>query len=36
VRAEAWQEDPNRPIALAHAHFLVIHPSESRAAESSE
>ncbi len=23
VRAEAWQEDPSRPIAIAHAHFLV-------------
>ena len=23
VRAEAWQDDPARPIATAHAHFLV-------------
>jgi acyl-coenzyme A thioesterase PaaI-like protein len=24
VRAEAWQDDPSRPIAVAHAHFLVL------------
>lgn len=23
VRAEAWQDDPARPIAIANAHFLV-------------
>lgn len=23
VRAEAWQEDRTRPIAIAHAHFLI-------------
>jgi uncharacterized protein (TIGR00369 family) len=23
VRAEAWQEDPARPIAAAHGHFLI-------------
>ena len=24
VRAEAWQDDRARPIAIAHAHFLVM------------
>ena len=24
VRAEAWQEDRSRPIAIAHGHFLVM------------
>ena len=23
VRAEAWQDDPSRPVAAAHAHFLL-------------
>ena len=23
VRAEAWQDDPSRPIAAAHGHFLL-------------
>ncbi len=23
VRVEAWQDDPRRPVAAAHAHFLV-------------
>lgn len=23
VRVEAWQEDENRPVAAAHAHFLI-------------
>lgn len=23
VRAEAWQEDPAKPVAAAHAHFLL-------------
>ena len=23
VRAEAWQDDPERPIAAAHGHFLL-------------
>ena len=23
VRVEAWQEDPARPVAAAHAHFLL-------------
>jgi acyl-coenzyme A thioesterase PaaI-like protein len=23
VRVEAWQEDPKRPIAAAHGHFLI-------------
>ncbi len=24
VRAEAWQDDPKRPVATADAHFLVV------------
>jgi acyl-coenzyme A thioesterase PaaI-like protein len=24
VRAEAWQEDRQRPIAIAHGHFLIM------------
>lgn len=24
VRATAWQDDPTRPIATAHAHFLLV------------
>ena len=24
VRVEAWQEDRQRPIAIAHAHFLIL------------
>jgi len=24
VRVEAWQDDPARPVAAAHAHFLLI------------
>jgi acyl-coenzyme A thioesterase PaaI-like protein len=27
VRVEAWQEDRQRPIAIAHAHFLIMPPS---------
>jgi len=23
VRVEAWQDDPERPVAAAHAHFLM-------------
>jgi acyl-coenzyme A thioesterase PaaI-like protein len=23
VRVEAWQEDRGRPVAIAHAHFLL-------------
>ena len=23
VRVEAWQDDPTRPVAAAHAHFLI-------------
>ena len=23
VQARAWQEDPDRPVAIAHAHFLL-------------
>lgn len=28
VRVEAWQEDRNRPIAAAAAHFLIVPRSE--------
>ena len=31
VRAEAWQEDPERPVAVATAHFLVLPPGPSEA-----
>ncbi len=24
VRAKAWQEDPDKPIAAAYAHFLLV------------
>lgn len=24
VRAEAWQDDPTRPIAIGNAHFLIV------------
>jgi acyl-coenzyme A thioesterase PaaI-like protein len=24
VRVEAWQDDPERPIAIAYAHFLIM------------
>lgn len=24
VRAEAWQDDPARPIAIANGHFLIV------------
>jgi acyl-coenzyme A thioesterase PaaI-like protein len=24
VRAEAWQHDPERPVAVAHGHFLIV------------
>jgi uncharacterized protein (TIGR00369 family) len=24
VRVEAWQDDPTRPVAAAHGHFLVV------------
>lgn len=23
LRVEAWQDDPRRPVAIAHAHFLM-------------
>jgi acyl-coenzyme A thioesterase PaaI-like protein len=23
VRVEAWQGDPDRPVAAAHAHFIL-------------
>jgi acyl-coenzyme A thioesterase PaaI-like protein len=29
VRAEAWQLEPHRPIAIAHAHFLIRPASEA-------
>jgi len=27
VRATAWQDDPEKPIAAAYAHFLLVPPS---------
>jgi acyl-coenzyme A thioesterase PaaI-like protein len=27
ARAEAWQDDRNRPVAIANAHFLVLAPA---------
>lgn len=27
VRAEAWQRDPEKPVAIAHAHFLLGSPA---------
>ena len=27
VRVEAWQQDPSKPVAAAHAHFLLKTPS---------
>lgn len=27
VRAEAWQEERSRPVAAAHAHFLLAEPA---------
>lgn len=30
VRAEAWQDDPERPIAMAHAHFLLPRAPRAR------
>ena len=32
VQVTAWQDDPDRPIAHAHAHFLIA-PPEARSAE---
>lgn len=29
VRAVAWQDDPDRPIAAANAHFLLTPPDEA-------
>jgi acyl-coenzyme A thioesterase PaaI-like protein len=33
VRVEAWQEDRQRPIAIAHAHFLILPAAEGDDAE---
>ena len=27
VRVEAWQDDPEKPVAAAHGHFLMPQPS---------
>ncbi|MFP3944247.1 MAG: PaaI family thioesterase [Alphaproteobacteria bacterium] len=32
VRAEAWQDDPGRPIAAMHGHFLLQWPEEPQPA----
>ena len=29
VRVEAWQEDPERPVAAAHGHFLMPRSSDA-------
>ncbi|MDD3445433.1 MAG: PaaI family thioesterase [Zavarzinia sp.] len=34
VRVEAWQEDPTRPIATAHGHFMLPPPTEGEAPEA--
>jgi len=34
VRVEAWQEDRTRPIAIAHAHFLIL-PGEAGEGETA-
>lgn len=28
VRVEAWQDDPARPVAAGHGHFLVVREGE--------
>ena len=28
VRVEAWQDDPTRPVAAGHGHFLVMRDGE--------
>ena len=28
VRVEAWQDDPERPVAVAHGHFLMPQPAD--------
>jgi acyl-coenzyme A thioesterase PaaI-like protein len=35
VRVLAWQEDPARPIAAAHGHFLIKPKEDSRASAGS-
>lgn len=30
VRAEAWQEDRDRPVAIAHGHFLITPLDDGR------
>lgn len=30
VRVQAWQGDPNKPVAAAHAHFLLSQAKEKR------
>lgn len=34
VRATAWQRDPDKPIAIANAHFLIIAKGENPPPES--
>jgi acyl-coenzyme A thioesterase PaaI-like protein len=29
VRVEAWQDDPARPIAAAHGHFLLVREDDN-------
>jgi uncharacterized protein (TIGR00369 family) len=30
VRVEAWQDDPERPVAVAHGQFLLSQPQDTR------
>lgn len=30
LQAEVWQDDPAKPIATAHLHFLIIDPAANR------
>ncbi len=36
VRAEAWQDDPGRPIAAMHGHFLLQWSGDSRSSSALE
>ena len=30
LRVQAWQSDPDKPVAAAHAHFLLSNPKEEQ------
>lgn len=36
VRVEAWQDDPTRPIATAHGHFMLPEGGEAAAPASAD